>query len=231
MKVEIWCDLLSPLCYVGKQRFENALNKFEQKDQVEVVWHSFQINTEIELVPGSSVDKNTAEQKGVPVAKRKEMMVNLSLAVKEPGIKFSLKNAFINNSLDAHRLLHFANKYGLQNQAREKLFSAFCVDGKNIRDIEILVQVAQCIGLDANEVRAMFSGDNYKQEVQQDQQLAKQMGVTRLPFFVFNNKYTVSGAQSTEVFTQLLAKVWEEEKPVEEEFAPFGFCSLESGCF
>jgi predicted DsbA family dithiol-disulfide isomerase len=236
MKVEIWSDFVSPLCSAAKQRFENALNKFEQKEKLKIVWHSVQIDAEMDFVPSFSLPEYAPATTGVSVLKRNELIVRTSQIAKEVGLKLKLDNAIlynaiINNSVDAQRLLHFANEHGLQNATREKLLTHFRPNGRNAEELEALVRIAQTVGLDDNEVRTMLLGDKYKQEVQQDQYRSKQAGAMQLPFFLFNDKYTVSGAQTTGVYEQLLAKIWEEEKPVVEEFAPFGFCSLEGGCF
>src|SRR5919199_2789942 len=125
MKVEIWSDIVCPFCYIGKRKFEKALNAFEEKDNVEVVWRSFQLDPDLEYVPGQSIHEYLAQRKGVPMEKGKEMNNYMSNMAKEVGLEYNFDKAIINNTVDAHRLLHFAAKHHLQNEMKERLFSAY----------------------------------------------------------------------------------------------------------
>ena len=228
MKVEIWSDINCPFCYIGKRKFEKALNHFDKKENVEVVWRSFQLDPEMKPVPGQSVHQYLANRKGVTLEKGKEMNAYMSDIAKEVGLEYNFDSAIINNTMDAHRLLHLAAKHEVQNEVKELLFAAYYTQGKNIGDAEALVQVGESAGLNAEEIRAMLKNDTYVDDVKQDQYEAQQLGINGVPFFVFNSKYGVSGAQPSEVFTEVLAKVAEEENPVVET-AP-GFCTPEGVC-
>jgi predicted DsbA family dithiol-disulfide isomerase len=230
MKVEIWSDVVCPFCYIGKRKFENALKEFEQKDNVEIVWRSFQLDPDLEPVPGQSVHQYLANRKGVTLEKGKEMNAYMSNVAKEVGLEYNFDKAIINNTLNAHRLLHLAHKHGVQNEAKETLFAAYYTQGKDVGDTETLVAIGESVGLNADEVRTMLQSDTYIKEVQLDQYRAQQVGAQGVPFFVFNNKYAVSGAQPTDVFAQVLNKVWEEEKPVVEETLTGGFCTPDGVC-
>ncbi len=228
MKVEIWSDINCPFCYIGKRKFENALNEFDKKENVKVVWRSFQLDPEMKPVPGQSVHQYLANRKGVTVEKGKEMNAFMTGIAGEVGLEYNFDNATINNTRDAHRLLHLAARHGVQNEVKELLFAAYYTHGKNIGDTETLVQIGKSAGLNAEEIRTMLQSNAYQQEVQQDQYEAQQLGINGVPFFVFNNKYGVSGAQPTEVFTEVLEKVWEEEKPVVENVS--GVCTPDGVC-
>ena len=129
-----------------------------------------------------------------------------------------------------YRLLHLAKKEGVQNEVKEKLFAAYYTDGKDVGDTEILVQVGESGGLNGEEIRTMLKSNEYLREVRIDQLRGEQLGVEGVPFFVFNNKYAVSGAQSAEIFTNVLEKVWQEENPLVELTAATGFCTPEGVC-
>jgi predicted DsbA family dithiol-disulfide isomerase len=230
MKVEIWSDIVCPFCYIGKRKFENALKDFEQKDEVEIVWRSFQLDPDLVQVPGQSVHQYLAERKSVSLEKGKEMNAYMTNAAKELGLEYNFDKAVINNTMDAHRLLHLAHKHGVQSEAKEKLFASYYTEGKDVGDHETLVAIGEAVGIPAEETRAMLVSDFYKQEVQQDQYTAQQLGAQGVPFFVFNNKYGVSGAQPSDVFAQVLSKVWEEEKPTVEEELAGGFCTPDGVC-
>ena len=138
----------------------------------------------------------------------------MAQVAKEVGLEYNFDKAIINNTLDAHRLLHLAKKKGVQNDLKEKLFAAYYTGGKDIADHEVLVSIGDSAGLEAADIREMLSGDEYLDKVKYDQHVAEEIGANGVPFYVFNNKYGVSGAQAPEVFEEVLNKVWEEEKPV-----------------
>ncbi len=230
MKVEIWSDIVCPFCYIGKRKFENALKNFEQKDNVEVVWRSFQLDPEMKPVAGQSVHQYLAKRKGVTLEKGKEMNDYMSGLAKEVGLQYNFDKAIINNTMDAHRMLHFAQQHGVQNEAKEALLAAYYTDGKDTGDRETLVAIGESVGLNADELRTVLQSDKYRDEVLHDQQRAQEVGAQGVPYFVFNDKYAVSGAQPTDVFEQVLDKVWEEEKPVVETLSADGFCTPDGVC-
>ncbi len=229
MKVEIWSDVVCPFCYIGKRKFEKALNSFEEKDNVEIVWRSFQLDPDLEFVPGQSVHEYLAQRKGVSIEKGREMNNYMSKVAKEVGLDYNYDIAVLNNTLDAHRLLHLAAKHGLQSEMKERLFSAYYTEGKNIGDIDTLIALAKEVGLEGEDVRTVLESDTFKKDVELDQFTAQQIGARGVPFFVFNDKYAVSGAQPSEVFAQVLEKVWEEEKPVADALNG-GFCTPDGIC-
>lgn len=230
MKVEIWSDIVCPFCYIGKRKFENALNGFKQKETVEIVWRSFQLDPGVQPVPGQSVDQYLANRKGVSLEKGKEMNDYMSAIAREVGLEYNFETAVVNNTMNAHRLLHLAKKEGLQNEMKEALFKAYYTDSKNIGDTETLRSIGEGVGLDASATRRMLESDQYENEVKMDQYEAQQIGVQGVPFFVFNNKYAVSGAQPTSVFAEVLEKVCQEEKPALEMVSEGAFCTPDGEC-
>jgi predicted DsbA family dithiol-disulfide isomerase len=231
MKVEIWSDIVCPFCYIGKRKFEKALDGFGAKDKVEIVWRSFQLDPDMEFVPGQSVHEYLGKRKGGTAAEGKQMNDSMTSIAKEVGLEYNFDKAIINNTLDAHRLLHLAKTKGLQNEMKERLFKAYYNEGKNIGDLETLIQLGREVGLPTDEIAATLQADTYKEEVLLDQYAAQQVGARGVPFFVFNDKYAVSGAQHSDVFTQVLDKVWEEEKPLPlDETSAGGYCTPEGIC-
>ncbi|MCC8410102.1 DsbA family oxidoreductase [Mucilaginibacter sp. UR6-1] len=227
MRVDIWSDIVCPFCYIGKRRFENALEGFD--DKVEIVWHSYQLDPEAKYEEGQTLDQYLSKRKGLPLEKASEMNAYVTAQAAELGLNYNLDTAKIANTLDAHRLLHLAAKYGKQNEVKETLLAAYFTEGKNISDAETLVNTGQKHGLDADEVRRALNEDAYKQDVEEDIYHARQIGVQGVPFFVFNNKYAVSGAQPTELFKQVLDKVKSEEKP-QVLNADGDFCGPDENC-
>jgi predicted DsbA family dithiol-disulfide isomerase len=231
MKVEIWSDIVCPFCYIGKRKFEKALNGFDAKDKVEIIWRSFQLDPDMEYVPGQSVHEYLGKRKGGTTAEGKQMNDSMAGIAKEVGLEYNFDKAIINNTLDAHRLLHFAKEKGVQNEMKERMFKAYYTEGKNIGDLQTLVQLGAEVGLAADEVTPLLQAKTYTEEVRQDQYAAEQAGARGVPFFVFNDKYAVSGAQPSDVFKQVLEKVWEEEKPASLDELPEGsICSADGIC-
>ena len=230
MKVEIWSDVVCPFCYIGKRRFEKALESFEAKDKVEIEWRSFQLDPDLEYVPGQSVHEYLGKRKGTSAADGKKMNDAMTAMAKEVGLEYNFDKAIINNTFNAHRLLHYAKEKGLQSEMKERLFRAYYTEGKNIGDTDTLAQLGEEVGLQAEEIRTVLQSDKYAQDVVQDQYKAQQLGIQGVPFYVFNNKYGVSGAQPSEIFAQVLEKVWEEEKPVLITEPGEGFCTVDGVC-
>lgn len=230
MKVEIWSDIVCPFCYIGKRKFEAALAGFPAKEKVEIEWRSFQLDPDMEFVPGQSVHEYLGRRKGGTTEDGKRMNDSMAAMAEEVGLDYDFDKAIINNTLKAHRLLHFAKTKGVQNEMKERLFAAYYTEGQDIGDAETLAALAAELGLNRQEVLALLATDQYFSEVQQDQYEAQQVGVRGVPFFVFNDKYAVSGAQPTEIFSQVLQKVWEEEKPVVLNTEADGTCSLDGNC-
>lgn len=210
MEVNIWSDVRCPFCYIGKKKFETALEKFPQKDKVKIVWRSFQLDPNLKTQPGSNTLDYFTETKGVSKDQAKQMLGHATQMAKEVGLEFHLEDSIVANSLNAHRLIQFAKTKGLGNKIEEALFKAHFTESKNIDDHESLIAIGTSIGLKEKEVREILSSDAFAYEVKQDEMQAKNIGVSGVPFFVFNNKYAVSGAQSPDAFLETLEKAWEE---------------------
>jgi len=217
MKIEIWSDVVCPFCYIGKRKFEEALSAFKYKDEVEVIWHSFQLAPDAEYVPGKTLNQMLAERKGISLEKANEMNEYVANVAAEVGLEFNLDKAIPVNTFDAHRLIHLAAKHGLQNKAKERLLHAYFTEGLNVSDHGTLLQLAKEIGLDGTEVKAMLVSDAMANEVKADIREANALQIQGVPFFVFNRKYAISGAQSPETFFTGLEKSheeWKKENPL-----------------
>ena len=213
MKIDIWSDVVCPFCYVGKRRLENALAQFAHRDEVEVVWHSFELTPEFQPIPGQSVYASLAAKKGVSVAEGKAMSDHMAQVAQEVGLDFNFERTIPANTFQAHQLIHFAAAKGVQDRTKERLFYAYYTEGQNIGDPNTLAQLAAEIGLDADEARAALAAGTYAEAVRLDEYHAQQINVRGVPFYVFEDKYAVSGAQPSELFAEVLEKVWEELKP------------------
>lgn len=230
MKVQIWSDIVCPFCYIGKRKFEMALENFTGKNEVEIEWKSFQLDPEMDNSEGLTVHEYLGKRKGGTPEDGKRMNDQMSAIAKEVGLNYDFDNAIINNTSAAHQLLHFAKEQGLQNELKERLFKAYYIEGKDTGDLKTLAQLAGEVGLDSDEATKVLEQNKFANKVKNDQQQAYEIGVQGVPFYVFNNKYAVSGAQSPEVFAQVLQKVWDDEKPALIVEQGEGFCDINGNC-
>lgn len=234
MKIEIWSDVLCPFCYIGKRNFETALEQFADKDQVEVIWKSFQLDSEIPDVPSDDYVDYLVKRKGMSADHVKGMLDSVTNTAKEAGLDYHLEKSVIVNSLNAHKLIQFAKSKDLGDPMEERLFSAFFIEGKNIADLVELTKLGKEVGLDEKELQAAFTDDKYAYQVQQDIAEAQQIGVRGVPFFVLNRKYGISGAQPPSVFLENLEKSfseWRKLNPVTKlEVTEGQSCSVDGVC-
>jgi len=232
MEVKIWSDVRCPFCYIGKRKFEMALEKFPHKAKVKVIWQSFELDPNLKTNAGISAIEHLSEAKGISKSQAEGMQEHVANIAKEVGIDFNSKNTVVANSFNAHRLIQLAKTKGLGNEIEEALFKAYFAEGRNIDDKEILLKTGVSIGLDESEVKEIFSSDVYTKEVRKDEMQAQSIGINGVPFFVLNNKYAVSGAQSPETFLEVLEQTWEE---MEKENSPLIItegesCSADGTC-
>ncbi|MFS0781741.1 DsbA family protein [Bacillus sp. 1P06AnD] len=212
MKVDVWSDFACPFCYIGKRRFEQALKTFDHQDEVEVSFKSFQLDPYAKKESDQNIYSVLAKKQGVSIEQAKGFTEQISLQAKELGLDYRFDTMILTNTFAAHRLSHYADKQGKMYEMIERILHAYFTESAKISDYEVLADLAAEVGLDRNKSMKVLEDGTFSEDVQNDQQLASQMGVQGVPFFVFNQKYAVSGAQPSEVFTEVLNKVYEEEK-------------------
>src|SRR5690606_17037626 len=162
MKVQIWSDIMCPFCYIGKKKFEAALEKLPFKDEVEVEWKSYQLDADLNEASGSkTVNEYLVERKKMPIAHIEQMQQSITDMGKQVGIGFNIENAIVANTFPAHKLLHFAAKSNKANEAEELLFHTYFIDGKNIADQEVLVNIAEELGLDTDQAQYVLNSDSF----------------------------------------------------------------------
>lgn len=209
--VEIWSDVMCPFCYMGKRKFEAALQRFEQRDGVQVTWRSFQLDPAVQFKPGRTLYQYLAERKGVTLEASRRMHERLTASAAEVGLRYNFDTAIIASSFDAHRLTHLARERGVQDTIEERLFAAYFTEGRNIADYETLGSLGAEAGLDPAEVQQMLAGTRFAGEVRKEAREAESLGADGVPFFVFNRIFAVSGAQPSELFLEALGKAWAQQ--------------------
>jgi predicted DsbA family dithiol-disulfide isomerase len=208
MRVDIWSDVVCPWCYVGKARFEKALASFDHRDEVEVVFRSF------ELDPGSATgghDTNLgmiSKKFGMPMPQAIQMEERVAGQARAEGLEYQLERPH-GNTFDLHRVLHLGREKGVQDAVVDAVYQANFGQARQVFDREVVIEVATGAGLDPADVAKVLDSELYADAVRADEEQARALGATGVPFFVFDMKIGVSGAQPTETFTRALTQAWE----------------------
>jgi protein disulfide-isomerase len=212
MKIEIWSDVMCPFCYIGKRHLEKALSTFPGKENIEIVWKSFQLNPNLSETVDSSQNsyKYIANSKGITLEQSKAMHQNVVDMGKKANLDFNFDKALISNSLKAHRMLQMAKTKNLGDQTKEVLLKAYFMEGKNMSDEQTLIDLGTSVGLNENDIKASLTDPEFYNLVQRDIQESQQIGVQGVPFFVFDRKYAISGAQPVENFIQTIEQSYAE---------------------
>jgi predicted DsbA family dithiol-disulfide isomerase len=209
LTVEIWSDVVCPWCYIGKRRFEAALEAFEHADEVTVMWRSFELDQEAPKVADGTATERLAAKYGLTLERATQLHAEMTERAAAEGLDFRFDLAKSGNTFDAHRLIHLAATYGHQAAAKERLMRAYFTEGEAIADPETLVRVLAEVGVDPDEARDVLATDRFAEDVREDELLASQLGIQGVPFFVLDRRYGVSGAQPPEVLVQALQQAWE----------------------
>lgn len=210
MKVEIWSDIMCPFCYIGKRKFEQALERFEHKDKINVEWKSFQLDPTMPERCEESQEQYLVKKKGFSESQVKGMLQQVTQMANDVGLDYHLDKAIMGNSLRAHRLIQWAKTMGKGDAIEERLFKAYFIDGLDLSDSATLKALAIEIGLPEAKVDQAFELEVFLQMAERDFAEAQQLGISGVPFFVFDRKYGVSGAQAPEVFLNTLNQSFQE---------------------
>jgi predicted DsbA family dithiol-disulfide isomerase len=213
LKVEIWSDVVCPWCYIGKRRFESALERFSHREAVEVVWRSFELDPTAPVRREGDAAERLASKYGMSRQQAVESQDRLTQTAAQEGLTFRFDLAQSGNTFNAHRLLHLADERGLQAEVKERLMQAYFSEAEPIGDVETLVRLVAEVGIPSAEARAVLSTDAYAEDVRADEREASELGISGVPFFVIDRRYGVSGAQSPDILLQALEQAWTESHP------------------
>lgn len=203
MRVDIWSDVVCPFCYIGKKRLEHVAE--QAGIELDIHWHSFELDPDAPAKHEVSNTERLAQKYGRSYAEMEEMERNVAAMAATEGIDFQWQKANSGNSFNAHRIIHLAQSKGLGNEAKEAFFHAYMTEGLSIGEREVVEEIASRIGLDNAEVEYVLDSDELADFVRHDEKIAhEQLKVTGVPFFVFDQKLALSGAQPREIFLQAL---------------------------
>lgn len=210
MHIDMWSDLVCPWCFIGKRQLEIALEQFEHRDQVTVTHRAYQLNPSAEFTT-TPTTQMLADKYGVSLEQAKEMQSNVVQAAVSVGLNYQLDRTLSGNTRDGHRLVLWAQALDHDRglELLEVLMSAYFEKGESIFGHDNLTAFVTQVGLDPSQALAMLESEEFTAEVQLDQQIAQTLGCTGVPFFVLDEKFGVSGAQSSELFASALQQAWD----------------------
>jgi predicted DsbA family dithiol-disulfide isomerase len=219
MKIEVWTDIICPWCGLGLHRLDAALAKFPQRDEVEVVHRSFQLNPSAPVGVVTPVSQMLAERFGMDpaspqMAQFQERQRNIESMAESEGLHpYNVLDNATGNTQQAHELLAFASSRGLHHEAWDRMYRAYFGERRSVFDRESLLVTAEELGLDRAEANAALDSGAFAGQVRDDAFEAQQLGATGVPFFVIDRRYGISGAQSSDVLLGALQQAWDEANP------------------
>ncbi|HEY0664787.1 MAG TPA: DsbA family oxidoreductase [Gallionella sp.] len=207
MQIEIWSDVICPWCYIGKRRFEMALAGFEYRDEVDVIWRSFELDANSPRQYPVTLDEMLARKYGVSLQEAVAMGERVAGLAREAGLAYRRGDARPGNTFDAHRMLHFAASRQLGDRATERIMRAYFSEAFPVGDRAALARLAPEFGIPEQDALAMLESDAYADAVRDDESRAAGFGIYGVPYFVFDERSGISGAQPVEVFAEALNQV------------------------
>jgi predicted DsbA family dithiol-disulfide isomerase len=225
MRIEIWSDVVCPWCYIGKRRLETALDRTGHRNEIEIVYRSFELDPSSPRVPVQTVAEHLGAKYGGGAEGGQQMIDRVEAVAAEEGLVFRLGEAQRANTVDAHRLMHLALAQGgpaLQATLNEQLLAAYFLRAENVADHDLLRRTAEKVGLDPERVDQVLTSQEYADAVEADIREATALGATGVPFFVIDRKYGISGAQPADTFVQAIEQAWSESHPQLEHVGQHG---------
>jgi predicted DsbA family dithiol-disulfide isomerase len=213
MRVEIWSDVVCPWCYIGKRNLEAALAGFEHADEVEVVWRSFELDPGAPPLREGPYAQRLARKYRTSPAEAQGMIDRMTAAGARVGLDLRFDRARPGNTFDAHRLLHLGAARGVQDAVKERFLAATFAEGEPIGDRAALARLAGEAGLDPDEVAEVLASGAFADDVRADEDLARRLDVTGVPFFVVDGTRALGGAQPPDILRRVLERAWAEARP------------------
>lgn len=204
--VDIWSDVVCPFCFVGKKKIEKAIAELDASENVKVVWHSFQLDPSFPIGESMSTTEYLVKRKGYPADQVVVMQHQLESVGSQYGINFQFDKAKSFNTGNVHRLLQWAKKENKSDELKEQLMIAYFTEGTDLNDTSEVLSIIEKTGLDSSLAKAVLSGTDFQQEVENDVAKARELGIRGVPYFLINGTQVISGAQDDKVFVKTLKK-------------------------
>ena len=201
MLIEVWSDVVCPWCFIGKRRLEKAIAKLPDPTKVEVRHRAFQLQPDIDGVVSTS--DYLSRKYRISPAEVEKMQANVCSIADGEGLCYDLSETLSGNTADAHRLILWAEEIGKGDELLEVIYSAYFEKKQSIFTNEDLIALASSIGINGDEAKALLQSDRFADQVNEDQDLARQLGANGVPFYVIEMKFGISGAQPQEHFDSI----------------------------
>jgi predicted DsbA family dithiol-disulfide isomerase len=210
LRVDIWADVSCPWCYVGERNLAQALARFAHRDGVDIVWRSFEQEPLAPRISSERYVEQLARSCRTQLPQAHAMIEGMVAIAAEVGIDLRFDRVCGGNTFDAHRLLHLAREHGAQHALADRLRRAYHTEGHAIGDRDVLAALARDAGLDADSVRDVLDSDRYTDDVRRDESIARELGITAVPYFVIAGRIGVAGAQPADLLLGALEWGWAE---------------------
>lgn len=229
LRVDIWSDVVCPWCAIGKANLDAALADFAHAPNVEVMWHSYELDPTAPAARSGDYVGMLARKYSASTEQAQAMIDRMTATGAACGVEFRFDRVQPGNTFDAHRLIHLGAARGRQTEVKERFLRGYLAEGEAIGLPEVVERLAVDAGLDPDEVAAVLSSDAFADDVRIDEATAASMQVTGVPFFVFDRRLAVAGAQPPEVLLQVLERAWSEREPAPHVVSEGEVCGPE-GC-
>jgi predicted DsbA family dithiol-disulfide isomerase len=209
IKIDVVSDIVCPWCYIGKRRLENAMKRLREDFEFEVIYHPFELNPGL---PADGVNqKQYLEQKFGGRERYEELTSRVTEVAALEGLEFDYERQKVSpNTRKLHALIQLASTQGLQHSMVEILFNAYFISGVDLSKNENIIKAATEAGLDESNVNELLQDESFLEQIAREEQEMYKLGITGVPFFIVNNKYGISGAQSAETFEKALRDIGSE---------------------
>jgi predicted DsbA family dithiol-disulfide isomerase len=208
MVIHIWSDIACPFCYIGKRHLEAALEQFDGSQEVQLLWHSFQLDPDL-VSTGNNYLESLAARKGWSREQVRDIVQHVTEMAAQTGLHYDFEKMIEANTFLAHQAIHLAASFSVQTAMKERLLSAHFLEGRDVGDLETIVAIGGQISIPEQRMREALRQNEFGDAVKRDMELAQKMGIRGVPFFLFENRVTLSGAQPVAAFLDALRRASE----------------------
>ncbi|AFV04066.1 MULTISPECIES: DsbA family oxidoreductase [Eubacteriales] len=207
MKIEIWSDYVCPFCYIGERKLGQALEQLKMTDDVEIIFKSFELDPNAQKQYEGDIHQLMAKKYGISIERAIETNNNIVRSAREVGLVFNFDDLKRTNTFDAHRLSYYAKEKGRLSAFTEAVMRSYFIEALDISNLETLLDLAVEVGLDREKAKGILTSSAYSQEVRTAEQNAHSKGINGVPYFIFDEKEVIYGAQPVEAFVNVIEAV------------------------
>lgn len=212
MEIHIWSDVACPFCYIGREHLRIAL-KFSGVGDAHLTWHSFQLDPSIAKEDeGRSILEHLSVKKGMSMSQVEQMMGSVESMGREVGLTLNLSSTQVYNTLSCHLVLQYAKSKGMGDAMKHALLERHFVRNQNLSEVQFLNEALLEIGILDIKAETIIADEHWMRKFEEDLYTAQQFNIRGVPYFVFDNKYALSGAQPVDVFVRVLKQTLEDSK-------------------